>query len=308
MLWEKMGRVYAPDGRMEWAKHYAFPPTPYRLADDVLRIYLAFCDAGTVGRIGYVDVDPRDPSKVLGVSEQPVLDIGQPGAFDENGILPTSIVEHEGKLYLYYVGYQLGQKVRYFQFQGLAISEDGGASFRRAQRVPVIDRSDAELTNRTSAFVMRDEGRFKMWYVGGSDWIMARGKSLPVYNMRYLTSEDGVRWGPEGDVCIDFASEDEHAFGRPWVIKEPGLYRMFYSVRSHSRGYRLGYAESPDGVAWTRMDDRVGIDVSAEGWDSEMVQYASVVSIEGRTYMFYNGNNCGQTGFGYAVLADSLGA
>lgn len=304
MRWEKKGLIYAPDGRSDWAAHYAFPPTPYRLSDGVLRIFLAFCDASTVGRIGYVDVDPRDPSKVLGVSERPVLDIGQPGAFDENGILPTCVLEHDGKLYMYYVGYQLGHKLRYFQFQGLAISEDGGQSFTRAQRTPVIDRSDAELVNRTSAFVMRDEGVFKMWYVGGSDWIMARGKSLPVYNMRYLTSEDGVRWGPEGRVALDFASEDEHAFGRPWVIKDASGYRMFYSVRSHSKGYRLGYAESSDGLTWTRKDEDVGIDVSAEGWDSEMVQYSSVVTIEDRTYMFYNGNNCGQSGFGYAVLAE----
>lgn len=303
MQWQKMGRIYVPDGSVDWAHHYAFPPTPYRLSEDVLRIYLAFCDASTVGRVGYVDVDARDPSKVLKVSDRPVLDIGQPGAFDENGLLPTSVVEHDGKLYMYYVGYQLGHKVRYFQFQGLAVSEDGGESFTRLQRVPVIDRSDAELTNRTSAFVMRDGGIFKMWYVGGSDWIMARGKPLPVYNMRYLESPDGVRWGPEGRVVIDFASDDEHAFGRPWVINEPGLWRMFYSVRSHSKGYRLGYAESTDGLTWSRKDDQVGIDVSPEGWDSEMVQYSSVITVANQTYMFYNGNNCGQTGFGYAVLA-----
>lgn len=305
MRWEKQGLIYVPPGTSDWAVHYAFPPTPYRLSPDVLRIYLAFCDASTVGRLGYVDVDPRDPSHVLGVSERPLLDIGQPGAFDENGLLPTSIVEHDGRLYLYYVGYQLGHKLRYYQFQGLAISDDGGHSFRRAQRTPVIDRSDAELVNRTSAFVMRDGGQFKMWYVGGSDWIMARGKSLPVYNMRYLTSDDGIRWGPEGRVVLDFASDDEHAFGRPWVLKSDAGYRMFYSVRSHSKGYRLGYAESPDGVNWTRLDDQVGIDVSPEGWDSEMIQYSSVVTVEGRTLMFYNGNNCGQSGFGYAVLAET---
>lgn len=302
MRWTKMGRVYVPDGSIAWAKQYAFPPTPHRMADGLLRIYVAFCDASTVGRLGYVDVDPRDPSRVLGVSPEPLLDIGAPGAFDENGLLPTSVVPYQDKLYLYYVGYQLGHKLRYFQFQGLAVSEDGGESFLRARRVPVIDRSDAEMVNRTSAFVMHDAGVFKMWYVGGSDWVVARGKHLPVYNMRYLTPQDGVTWGPEGRVVLDFATLDEHAFGRPWVLKEDGLYRMFYSVRSHSKGYRVGYAESPDGVDWIRLDDRVGIDVSESGWDSEMIAYTSVVTVEGRTYLFYNGNNCGQSGFGYAVL------
>lgn len=298
----KMGRVYAADGSMPWTKHYAFPPTPVRLDERTLRVYVSFCDANTVGRVGYVDVDAADPGRVLRVSPRPVLDIGRPGAFDENGVLPTCVLEHDGKLLMYYVGYQLGQKVRYFQFEGLAASTDGGETFHRVRRTPVIDRSDAELLNRTSAFVMRDEGVFKMWYVGGSEWVKARGKDLPVYNLRYLTSPDGVNWGPEGRVCLDFAGSDEHGFGRPWVVKEGGRYRMFYSVRSHSRGYRLGYAESADGLSWTRMDDRVTLDVSAEGWDSEMVEYASVARVGGRVWLFYCGNNCGQTGFGYAAL------
>jgi sucrose-6-phosphate hydrolase SacC (GH32 family) len=231
-----------------------------------------------------------------------VLDIGAPGAFDENGILPTSIVPVGDELYMYYVGYQLGQKVRYYQFQGLAISRDGGDSFERYQRVPVIDRSDAELVNRTSAFVSLENGLFRMWYVGGSEWTQGKDKYLPVYNMRYLESRDGKTWGPEGRVCIDFASDDEHALGKPWVIQHGGLYKMWYSSRTRSKGYRLGYAESPDGVTWTRRDEAVGIDVSPTGWDSEMIAYAAVVPHRDRWYMFYNGNNCGQTGFGYAVL------
>jgi predicted GH43/DUF377 family glycosyl hydrolase len=303
MRWTKRGLIYAPTGQHSWAKKYAFPPTPLFQAG-VLRVYVAFCDEHTVGRIGWVDLDPDEPARVLAVSPRPVLDIGVPGAFDENGILPTTVLSHGDRLYLYYVGYQLGFKVRYYQFQGLAISSDGGQTFVRARQTPVIDRSDRELLNRTSAFVMHEGGVFRMWYVGGSEWTEVKGKSLPVYNLRYLESPDGVTWPGEGRVCLDFQNADEHAFGRPWVLKEQGLYRMFYSVRTRSRGYRLGYAESPDGLSWQRLDDRIGIDVSPSpsAWDSEMIAYSSVVRHKDRVYLFYNGNNCGQTGFGYAEL------
>lgn len=302
MKWQKMGRVYVPDGKMWWAKKYAFPPTPYFLNDEVIRIYVAFCDENIVGRIGFVDVSAANPSEILGVSAEPVLDIGTPGAFDENGILPTSILEVDGKLYMYYVGYQLGMKVRYYQFEGLAISEDGGNSFQRRLRVPVTDRSDAELLNRTSAFVRRRDGVFEMWYVGGSEWTVVSGKLLPMYNIKYLTSEDGISWGPEGRVCIDYQSDDEHAFGKPFIIDADGIQKMFYSIRTRTKGYRIGYAESVDGQNWTRKDADVGIDVSDSGWDSQMIAYACVVSYKDRVYMFYNGNNLGETGFGYAVL------
>ena len=302
MKWNKKGRIYVPDGSRWWAKKYAFPPTPYFLNDEVLRIYVAFCDENIVGRIGYVDVRADNPATVLKVSDEPVLDIGTPGAFDENGILPTAIVPVRNELYLYYVGYQLGQKVRYFQFEGLAVSKDGGESFQRRLKVPVTDRTDAEMLNRTSAFVRQKNGEFQMWYVGGSDWTTVNGKALPVYNIRYLTSPDGIKWPNEGQVHIDFESEDEHAFGKPFILEDAGIHRMFYSIRTRSKGYRIGYAESADGLKWVRKDNEVGIDVSESGWDSQMIAYSSVQKYKDKVYMFYNGNNLGETGFGYAEL------
>ena len=302
MKWSKKGLIYAPDGRYSWAKKYGIPPTPHFMSDGVLRMYVGFCDESMVGRMGYVDLDPENPSRVLGVSPRPIFDIGKPGTFDDNGVLPISIVSHQNRLYMYYTGYQLGHRVRYYMFNGLAMSDDGGHSFTRPKSTPVTDRSDEETHNRTSAFVMHDEGVFKMWYVGGSDWVESLGRPRPVYNMRYLESDDGVAWGPEGRVCLDFGSPGEHAFGRPWVLKDQGKYRMFYSYRSCNLGYRIGYAESADGLAWDRKDDQVGIDVSATGWDSETISYSSIVRHEDRVYLFYNGNNCGETGFGYAVL------
>jgi hypothetical protein len=79
---------------------------------------------------------------------------------------------------------------------------------------------------------------------------------------------------------------------------------MYYSVRWVDKLYRLGYATSEDGINWTRKDKELqGLDVSAEGWDSEMVCYPAVVTTSaGRTFMFYNGNGNGKTGFGVAEL------
>lgn len=304
MEWSKKGRIYVPDGSLWWAKKYAFPPTPYWLNDEVLRLYVAFCDENTVGRIGYVDVLADNPKKIVKVSPEPVLDIGTPGAFDENGILPTCVVPVDGQLYLYYVGYQLGIKVPYFQFGGLAVSTDGGESFQRHLKVPVTDRSDTEMLNRTSAFVRRRNGIFEMWYVGGSEWTTVNDKALPVYNIRYLTSDDGINWGPEGRVSIDYQNDDEHAFGKPFIYEDGDLQRVFYSVRTRSKGYRLGYAESRDGLNWERKDEQVGIDVSESGWDSEMIAYSSIVRHKDKIYMFYNGNNLGASGFGYAELVN----
>ena len=69
--------------------------------------------------------------------------------------------------------------------------------------------------------------------------------------------------------------------------------------------YRIRYAESPDGIHWTRRPDGPTLALSSEGWDSEMVCYPFVFDHGGRRYMLYNGNGYGKTGFGIAVWSES---
>jgi hypothetical protein len=66
--------------------------------------------------------------------------------------------------------------------------------------------------------------------------------------------------------------------------------------------YLTGYAQSPDGNKWLRMDERVGIQLSSDGWDSKTICYPSLLKWRDRTYLFYNGNDMGKLGFGYAEL------
>ncbi|HET9768119.1 MAG TPA: glucosyl hydrolase [Thermoanaerobaculia bacterium] len=303
--WEKLGRVWVPNqvaaGERAWARTHAALPTTTMLDEERIRVYVACLDEAKVGRIGYVDVAARDPREVLAVSERPVLDVGAPGTFDDNGVNPLWLLSHEGRLYLYYVGWQLGTRVRYYLFAGLASSDDGGASFQRVSQAPLLDRGDGELFVRTAPCVRREGDLWKMWYIGGDSWVEGRGKRLPRYGLRYLESDDPCRWGRPGKLVMDVRGGDEHGFGRPFVVKEGDRYRMWYSVRTISAGYRLGYAESPDGLAWERMDDAVGIAPSPAGWDSEMVCYSFLQSTRYGTYLFYNGNDYGATGFGVAV-------
>jgi predicted GH43/DUF377 family glycosyl hydrolase len=274
------------------------------LDDDLLRIYVASCDDRTVGRVGYVDVLLERPSEVVRVSEEPVLDVGVPGSFDDNGVVPTCVVRVGDELRLYYTGYQLGTPdTPYSQLLGLAISRDGGDSFVRHSDGPVLEASDAETTTRGSAHVVATQEGFTMFYAGGSGWAERAGRRVPVYNVRRLESPDGLQWGPEGRVCLDFANDDEHAIARPWPIAPAaGLQRMLYSYRARSHDYRIGLAVSADGEMWERRDQSAGISPSETGWDSEAVAYAAWVEHSGSDYLLYCGNGRGRTGFGYAEL------
>jgi hypothetical protein len=207
----------------------------------------------------------------------------------------------DGRLRLYYAGWQLGVRVRYFLFTGVAESEDDGVSFTRVSRAPVLDRSDGELSMRTGGFTTRTDEGFRMWYAGGSDWVTtASGATRPHYALRHVRSADGLVWPAAGDVCLE-PRPDEHGFGRPAVIHEHGRFRMWLSIRYRATGYRMGYAESADGLKWERRDHEAGLEPSSEGWDSEMVCMAAIADTPAGRYLFYNGNNYGETGFGVAV-------
>ena len=305
MHWEKLGIIYAPDGAFSWASSHAMAPTPFRLNEHVIRVFTTFCDNSGVGRPGYVDLAANNLRKVIGVSREPLLDLGKPGTFDENGVLACSIVRVDDKtLYMYYVGFELGTKIRYRLLTGLAISEDNGKSFHRYSTTPILERSSAELFFRGGPYcILDDEGLFRMWYVAGSGWENLNGKEMPVYDIRYAESKDGLIWPSKGDEQISVTEPDEYGFGRPAVIPYPYGFRMFYSIRRRSyNSYRLGYAVSKDGRDWRRQDARLNLDVSTTGFDSEAIMYAAPFAVKEKLYVFYNGNQFGRDGFAVASL------
>jgi hypothetical protein len=305
MRWRKLGLVYGPDGSSPWAHSHAMIPTPVLLNESVIRVFVTFCDSKGIGRPGYVDLQAKNPLHVLGVSKQPLLNLGKPGTFDENGLLTCSVTDlGAGKMFMYYAGFELGTKIRYRLLTGLAISEDGGNTFSRFAHTPILERSAAEVYFRGGPYCHFGPKLFRLWYVAGSEWIDLEGKSMPVYDIRYAESNDGINWPDQGEVHIPITEPDEHGFGRPCVIAKPqGGYRMFYSIRRRSFGaYRLGYAESEDGLRWTRMDNTLNLNVTPGTFDSDAIMYAAPIEIEGKLYVFYNGNNFGEKGFASAVL------
>lgn len=308
MKWQKKGLICSHNTFcLSWYKKNTMVPVPYLLNNNKLRIFLTFCDEKNIGRIGYIDVNPQNPSEIIDYSKEPLIDIGEEGCFDDNGVVTASIIKDNNQLYLYYSGYQLGVKIPYTIFSGLAISKDEGNSFTKYSKVPILDRINDEIVSRCAPIVIKEDGIFKIWYTGDYDggWSENNNKKLPFYYLKYLESNDGINWGArEGINCIEFKDNDEHGLAKASIWKEDNKYKMIYSIRTFSKGYRLGYAESNDGIKYTRMDDKVGINISENGWDSEMICFGSRFKYEDKVYLFYCGNKYGLDGFGYAELKE----
>jgi len=297
MQWKKLGLFIEPQRDKWWSLTHAMIPTPEVLGDGIFRIYYSGRNASNQSHIAWADVDLNEPFRIIGYSDGPVLSPGQLGCFDDTGVTPSCLIDlSSGEKALYYIGWNAGSTVRMHLFGGLAISRDNGKTFERWSRAPILERTRTDPYLNTAPWVVRDSKGYRIFYVSGHEWIH---KDLPRYNIKTAHSFDGRHWVREGHVCIDFKDATENALARPYVVVEDGLWRMWFAHKGPA--YRLAYAESRDGLNWTRMDHLAGIDVSRSGFDSDMIEYAAIVKHNGRRFMFYNGNNYGYEGIGLAV-------
>ena len=316
--WKKLGKVFTPQeikGR-SWLKEFAQAPSTL-LFNDFVRVY--FSCRPPVGENGqylsysaFVDLDRSDLFKIKRVSEQPILSLGGLGEFDEFGTYPVSVIRNVDEVRAYYAGWTRCESVPFNVAIGMAISLDGGDTFEKLGNGPVLSYSPDEPFVLSGPKIRRFKETWYLWYIAGRKWKLVDGKAEPVYKIRMASSLDGINWIKINNDLIDSRIEEDEAQASPDVFYANGKYHMFFCYRfsSHFRGkekgYRIGYASSINLLDWKRDDKKAGIDVSKEGWDSEMISYPHVFELDGNTYMCYLGNQVGRHGFGLAVLDGKL--
>jgi predicted GH43/DUF377 family glycosyl hydrolase len=299
MKWKKLGRIFCPSGEVEWMRSHAALPIAEHLSGSEFRIYFGSRDQMNRSYTGWIKIDLSKPDQILDISSEPILSPGELGCFDDSGAMPAWLVNWHGVRHLYYIGWNLGVTVLFRNSIGLATSETH-SQFTRYASGPIMDRTMQEPHFCASCCVMPGNDVWRMWYLSCVMWSASMGKLRHHYHIKYAESDNGIDWRRKGIIAIDFKNEDEYAISRPTVIQDKDCWRMWYSYRGSK--YRIGYAESKDGIHWVRRDELTGIDVSNVGWDSDMIEYPYVFDHAGQRFMLYNGNDYGRTGIGLAVL------
>jgi predicted GH43/DUF377 family glycosyl hydrolase len=312
--WKKLGQVFNLKEQSQHAWMQEQAQNPFALVmDNSVRVYFncrAKKDAQGKSKsyAGFVDLDKNDLSSILNISSTPILNHGTQGEFDEFGIMAGAVIPMNNEFYLYYVGWTRMLSVPYNWSIGLAKSTDGGKTFKRFGKGPILASTNNEPYLQAGCSTILKKGNvLHMWYTSGIKWINTDSKPESVYQIMHATSTDGINWTRNGIPVIDSVIDDE-AQASPSVIEIGDKWHMFFSYRhsvdfrNKDRGYRLGHASSDDLENWVRDDAVIGLDVSESGWDSEMVCYPHVNQIDNKIYMFYCGNDFGKEGFGIAIL------
>jgi hypothetical protein len=306
MQWNKRGHLFNVSGEHGWMNSHAQIPTALVMEDRV-RIYFATRPERGLSLTTFVDVSRADPKEILYLHNKPLLELGSPGSFDEHGIMPSSVCEHNGQVRLYYGGWSRRTSVPYSNWTGLALSDDGGYTFRKAFPGPIVDRTPHEIYSATACFVLPLNDEWHMWYASGIDWIPVNGHLEECYVIKHGWSDDGIAWRRDNRQLLP-SLRDHEPTHRPSILRIGETYHMWFcrrgieDFRDGSNSYRIGYARSTDVNTWKRDDSRAGIDVSSDGWDSRMIAYPYVFEVGDQVWMLYNGNGFGASGFGYAVL------
>lgn len=312
--WEKLGNVFNPtiQNTPEWMHEFAQAPHVVKF-DNFVRVYFSCrpkpdANGQYLSYSAFVDFSKENIFKIIRISENPIIKLGNLGTFDEFGTYPVSVIQKDNVMYAYYAGWQRCESVPFNTAIGLAISKNNGEIFEKIGDGPILSYSYDEPFVISGPKIRRFQDKYYLFYISGKKWILDNGKPEPIYKIRMAVSDDGINWSKFNKDIIPDRIGNEEAQSSPDVFFNNGTYHMFFSYRGgrnfrgKENGYRIGYASSKNLIEWTRNDEIVGIDVSENGWDSEMISYPHIFELEGNFFMYYLGNSVGKYGFGLARL------
>lgn len=232
------------------------------------------------------------------------LSPSKPGYFDSEGLLNCCFVKHAEKIYIYYSGWQNIHVGLWHCDTGRAVVDPESLTAKREFDGPILgrDKNNPIFAAATSVHVDKNNN-WKTWYNSGISWEKRENSWHCKYGIHYATSSNGVDWDCRPGLIIPIKDQYEHSFGRPCVVCWENNYHIWFAYRGTKNysTYRIGYAFSKDGINWNRDDDKAGITISNEGWDSESICYPYVIKFNNDKFLLYCGNNYGETGFGYAI-------
>ncbi|ERL99470.1 hypothetical protein HIMB11_00416 [Rhodobacteraceae bacterium HIMB11] len=264
------------------------------------QVYFAAIDSQNIGRIYKFNAFYDSGNFITDYSTEIVLDVGQPGTFDEHGVSPLSVVSLNGLIYLYYAGWQRHKSLRYYLFVGLAISEDGGKTFKRLKSTPVIDRSENFFQVRTGASILFDENKFKCWYAEQSgQYINKNGLITPTYNWSYMESANGVEWPSRGQIIFK-TNKEIVGYGRAAIHKSGNKSLQAIISTRYSTGYQLEVITSVDGLRWSKPNKIEFSNSSAFKNSLIETSFAAFIGQDSNRIIF-NGSDFGKRGIIYAT-------
>lgn len=143
----------------------------------------------------------------------------------------------------------------------------------------------------TAPAVIKIDGVYHMWYTGQSDCGTLNDEWVGKSAIGYATSADGLHWEKcREPVLVPEAPWEYIALMCPHVLYENGKFRMWYSGGEQGEPDAIGYAESSDGIHWTKNPSNpIFTPVKDHSFEHTKVTASHVMKLGDWYQMFYIG-------------------
>ena len=297
--WRSLGRIIDPEAqKIEWLRNYAGAACVRFIREDHVKLLVTGRTSDNKSIIGEITIGLIPSPQIVDITEQPVLSPGELGCFDDCGVSYPWVVRTKTKEWLFFTGWTQTVHTPFQNALGLGLRN--GDKYYRESNAPIMHRTNDEPFSIGSSCIHKDSNQWRMWYTCFESWNQNKSAIEPRYHIRNAWSKDGIDWERNGSIAIDSTLEEE-CVARPSVSKTQGGYKMFFCARGAT--YRIGYAESPDGINWEKPNDGFQFIPSGKKWDDEMQCYPCHFVHNEQEYMVYSGNSYGQGGLGLAIKA-----
>lgn len=304
MKWSNHGLIYQQQ-LVGYSSHVQCPVVEDK--GNIWRIYFSSRDNHNRSLPFYLDIEAGNPHKIIQHSTSPIFMPNAEEGFDQHGIMPTEVIQHNNQTLLYYIGWNLNDKKPYRNLIGQA-------TFNEKQW---IKQPQAVITGHSSSLytgtfgVHEVNGKYLGYYLSCCDWIDNSDGCNPKYNIAIAESQDLKHWQCDKHIAIDFKNPKEAGICSARVVEYGNCLHMFYCYRNAEgfrdnaeHAYKIGYAQSLDGYHWQRHDEKMaGFDQQQGDIANIMQCYPYLIKHQDQLFMFYNGNDFGQSGLACATIS-----
>jgi hypothetical protein len=244
-------------------------------------------------------------------SQNPVLEPGDPGEWDDGLIASPSILFDGTTYHMWYVG---GHDQTLLNI-GYAFSFDGISWKKDTLNNPVLGVGASGSWEETWVYFPTviydyDSSIFHMWYAG------TQGNPVTMQNwaerIGHATSPNGYDWKKDTlNPVLELGqagSWEDYLVSTPFVRFDGALYHMCYTGSRDDGNFKIGHATSPSpyGKMWTKDALNPVMSGSSGSWDYPRVQDPRVL-FDGTIYhLWYSGGGFFTWQIGHATSSDGI--
>ena len=216
-------------------------------------------------------------------------EINPDGAYESKGLCAPCAIVHKNEVHLFYQTYGNGRNDAICH----AVSKDG-LIFKRNKTNPIFKPTgDWNCGRAIDAEVVKFDNRFLLYFATRDPAYKIQMQGVAAAPINTSFNRDDWKQLTDAPIMIpEYKWEGKCVEGASVIQRGDELF-MFYAGSYNNAPQQIGIAKSSDGIRWKKLSDKPFLKSGKTGeWNSSESGHPHIfLDNNGRTYLFYQGNN-----------------